>query len=224
MSGKLSLIPTPIGNMEDISQRSIDSLKNVDVIYCEDTRVTSKLLQKLDIQNKLVSFHAHNEHQKLEQIIDFLQGGAHAGLVSDAGTPGISDPGYLLVRACIEQHIAVEVLPGPVAFIPALVASGLPCDKFYFEGFLPHKKGRKTRMEFLASMPCTVVLYESPHRINKCVEEIVNYIGPNRNICIARELTKVYEEYIRGTATEVLSELNSRPKLKGEIVVIIGNE
>ena len=218
---KLILIPTPIGNLEDITLRAIRILGSAQVIFAEDTRVTKRLLSHLNISNTVVSFHSQNEHRLLDRVIDKIQEVETAVLVSDAGTPGISDPGFLLVRACIEAGIPVECLPGPSAFVPALVASGLPCDKFVFEGFLPHKKGRQTRLTILSKESRTSVLYESPHRLIKCLGQIVEYFGADRKICVCREITKFYEEFARGTAQEVLLHFQQK-EVKGEIVIIIG--
>ena len=218
---KLILVPTPIGNLEDITLRAIRILGSAQVIFAEDTRVTKRLLSHLNISNTVVSFHSQNEHRLLDRVIDKIREVETAVLVSDAGTPGISDPGFLLVRACIEAGIPVECLPGPSAFVPALVASGLPCDKFVFEGFLPHKKGRQTRLTILSKESRTIVLYESPHRLIKCLGQIVEYFGADRKICVCREITKFYEEFARGTAQEVLLHFQQK-EVKGEIVIIIG--
>jgi len=217
---KLIVVPTPIGNLEDISYRAVRLLKEVDEILAEDTRTSKRLMQNYSIETSLSSYHIHNEHKKTDYIIDALKTGKTFALVSDAGTPGISDPGYLLIRACIENNIEVECLPGSTAFVPALVASGFPCEKFVYEGFLPHKKGRKTRLEKIAQEERTTVLYESPHRIEKLVLQLLEHCGEERKICIARELTKIHEEYLRGTTFEV-SQILSNRKLKGEIVVVI---
>lgn len=221
--GKLILVPTPIGNLEDITLRSIRILKECDHVFAEDTRVTGKLLQHLEIKKPLSPFHAHNEHKALENAIRIIEGNELTVLVSDAGTPGISDPGFLLIRACIENEIEVECLPGPTAFVPALVSSGFPCDRFVFEGFLPHKKGRQTKLKMIAEEERTVVLYESPHRLVKCLAQIVEFMGPERKVCVARELTKIHEEYVRGTAQEVLGHYEAKPP-KGEIVIVIAAE
>lgn len=217
---KLVLVPTPIGNLEDITLRAIRLLAECDQIYAEDTRVTKKLLAHLKIDKKVVPFHAHNEHKALEAAVRQVEQQTLTVLVSDAGTPGISDPGFLLVRACVEKGIDVECLPGPTAFVPALVASGFPCDRFCFEGFLPHKKGRQTKLQELAQEERTIVLYESPHRLVKCLEQLVEYFGVDRKVCVVRELSKLYEEYIRGTAQEVLIHFQ-QTEPRGEIVVII---
>jgi len=218
---RLILIPTPIGNLEDITLRSIRILGSADVIFSEDTRVTKRLLAHLNITNTIFSFHSQNEHRLLDRVIEKIQEVETAVLVSDAGTPGISDPGFLLVRACIEANIPVECLPGPTAFVPALVASGLPCDKFVFEGFLPHKKGRQTRLILLSQESRTIILYESPHRLVKCLGQIVEYFGADRKICVCREISKFFEEFARGTAQEVLAHFQQK-EVKGEIVIIVG--
>ncbi len=218
---RLILIPTPIGNLEDITLRSIRILSSAQVIFAEDTRVTKRLLAHLNITNTIFSFHSQNEHRLLDRVIEKIQEVETAVLVSDAGTPGISDPGFLLVRACIEANIPVECLPGPTAFVPALVASGLPCDKFVFEGFLPHKKGRQTRLILLSQESRTIILYESPHRLVKCLGQIVEYFGADRKICVCREISKFFEEFARGTAEEVLAHFQQK-EVKGEIVIIVG--
>lgn len=216
----LYIVPTPIGNLEDITLRALNILKEVDLILAEDTRTSKRLLQHYDIQTPLRSFHAHNEHATVEQIIDQLQGGTKMALVSDAGTPGISDPGFLLSRACTQNDIKVECLPGATALIPALVASGLPCDKFFFEGFLPHKKGRQTRLIFLSELPYTFVLYESPHRLLKCLKQLGEFCGEDRIACVARELTKLHEEVKTGSITSLLEHFGEK-KIKGEIVIVV---
>lgn len=218
---KLILVPTPIGNLKDITLRSIEVLQSVDIILSEDTRVTGKLLAHLQIKKPLKSYHAHNEHKSLSYFLDLINSNELVALVSDAGTPGISDPGFLLVRACVENDIPIETLPGPTAFVPALIQSGLPCDRFFFEGFLPHKKGRVKRLEWLKSLEQTFILYESPHRIVKCVEQLLEIFGPNHRMSISRELSKLHEETIRGTIGEVHQNLAERDKLKGEIVVVV---
>ncbi len=217
---KLCLVPTPIGNLEDITLRSIRMLKEASIIYAEDTRVTKKLLKHLELNNTVFPFHAHNEHKVLNNAIDKIKTVELAVLVSDAGTPGISDPGFLLTRKCIEEGIEVECLPGPTAFIPALVSSGFPCDRFIFEGFLPHKKGRQTKLLQIAEEERTVVLYESPHRLIKCLGQIEEFIGPEREVCVAREITKIYEEYQRGSVKKVKAHYENHPP-KGEIVIVI---
>ncbi len=220
----LYIVPTPIGNLGDITLRSIETLQAVDYILCEDTRVSSKLLNHLGIKAKLSAFHAHNEHHRLQSHIEALKNGQNIALISDAGTPGISDPGFLLVREAHKENIALTVLPGPTALIPALVASGIPCDKFFFEGFLPVKKGRKTRLEFLLSINSTVILYESPHKLLKTLEHIVEYFGGDRTICVTREISKIHEEVRTSSAENMLEEYKSRPKVKGEIVIVIAEK
>jgi len=217
---KLILVPTPIGNLEDITLRALRILKETELIFAEDTRVTKKLLSHFDIQKTVYPFHAHNEHKALENAIQKIKMHEFTVLVSDAGTPAISDPGFLLVRACVQEGIEVECLPGPTAFVPALVASGFPCDKFTFEGFLPHKKGRQTRLMHLAKEENTIILYESPHRLVKCLGQIEEFFSPTREVCVVRELSKFYEEFKRGTASEVKSYYEANPP-KGEIVLII---
>jgi len=218
--GKLIIVPTPIGNLEDITLRAIRILKESDLIFAEDTRVTKKLLNHLEIQKTVHPFHAHNEHKSLSNAIDKIKTNSITVLVSDAGTPGISDPGFLLVRECLSNDIEIECLPGPAALIPAIVASGFPCDRFVFEGFLPHKKGRQTRLKAIAEEKRTVILYESPHRLVKCLGQIAEFMGNDRNVCVARELTKMYEEFQRGTAIEVQKHYENHPP-KGEIVIVI---
>ncbi len=217
---KLILIPTPIGNLGDITLRAIETIKKVDVLLVEDTRHTGKLLKHLCIEKTMWSYHAHNEHKAIVSIVEKIKSGDTFGLVSDAGTPGISDPGFLLVRECIKVGIQVETLPGPTAFVPALVGSGLPCDKFYFEGFLPHKKGRQSRLTFLAGIPCTIVLYESPHRLLKTLQQIHEFIGGNRKVCIVREISKVHETFHRGTVKDQI-EFFQKTSPKGEIIVML---
>lgn len=218
---KLTLVPTPIGNLEDITLRALRILREADFILAEDTRTTGFLLKHYEISKPLHSHHAHNEHKTVEFVADKIAAGANVVLVSDAGTPGISDPGFLLVRECVKRGIEVECLPGPTAFVPALVQSGLPCDQFYFAGFLPQKKGRKTRLEQLSSLGKTVILYESPYRLVKALEEISQYFGSTRSVSVSRELTKLHEETFRGTAEEVHKHFSSKT-VKGEIVIIIG--
>jgi 16S rRNA (cytidine1402-2'-O)-methyltransferase len=217
---KLCIVPTPIGNLEDITLRSIRMLKECDVIFAEDTRVTKKLLNKFEITKQVIPFHAHNEHKSLQAAIDRIKSNTLTVLVSDAGTPGISDPGFLLARECVNAGIVIECLPGPTAFVPALVASGFPCDKFVFEGFLPHKKGRQTRLKILTEEERTIVLYESPHRLVKCLGQIEEFMGGERKVCVVREISKMFEEYKRGTATEVKAYYEAHPP-KGEIVILI---
>ncbi|MCS6967587.1 MAG: 16S rRNA (cytidine(1402)-2'-O)-methyltransferase [Cytophagales bacterium] len=219
----LFVVPTPIGNLEDITLRALRILKEVDFVIAEDTRLSGNLLRHFGISKPLVSFHLANEHQAVEPIIAKLQQGRKAALVSDAGTPAICDPGFLLIRACIQKGIAVECLPGPTAFVPALVASGLPCDTFTFWGFLPHKKGRQTQLQQIAALPHTVVVYESPHRLLRLLEELQVHCGPERPACIAREISKLHEEIVRGTVAQLLSHF-SQKTVKGEIVVIIAGK
>jgi 16S rRNA (cytidine1402-2'-O)-methyltransferase len=216
----LYVVPTPVGNLEDITLRAIRILKESSLIYAEDTRVTKKLLSHLGIQKPVYPFHAHNEHKVVQQVIDRIKTEESVVLVSDAGTPGISDPGFLLIRACIQDEITVTCLPGPTALIPALVGSGFPCDRFCFEGFLPHKKGRQTKLIELSKEERTIVLYESPHRIVKCLAQIEEFFEPDRNVCVVREISKIYEEFKRGTATQVREYYEQHPP-KGEIVLII---
>jgi 16S rRNA (cytidine1402-2'-O)-methyltransferase len=217
---KLYLVPTPIGNLQDFTYRAVEVLNTVDLILAEDTRTSSKLLKHYNISKPLTAFHQHNEHKSLDKIIDKLNSGSTIALVSDAGTPGISDPGFLLVRACVENNIDVECLPGATAFVPALVSSGFPCDKFVFEGFLPHKKGRQTRLKLLQEENRTIVFYESPHRLLKTLQQFKEYFGDERKIAVCRELTKIHEEVIRGTAEELINYYNANT-LKGEIVIIV---
>jgi 16S rRNA (cytidine1402-2'-O)-methyltransferase len=217
---KLILVPTPIGNLEDITLRSIRVLQETELIFSEDTRVTKKLLAPLGISKKCLPFHAHNEHRFLEKSIEMIQHAENAVLVSDAGTPGISDPGFLLVRACIQNGIEVECLPGPTAFVPALVASGFPCDKFIFEGFLPHKKGRQTRLKLLAAEERTIILYESPHRLLKTLDQMTEHFELTREICVVREISKLFETYHRGQLQDQLNYFQQNAP-KGEIVIII---
>jgi 16S rRNA (cytidine1402-2'-O)-methyltransferase len=223
MSGKLFLIPTPIGNLEDITLRALRMLKEVDLVLAEDTRTAGQLLRHFEIDKRLLSHHQHNEHQALKEVIKMLKDGTNIGLVSDAGTPAISDPGFLLVRECIKEDIEVETLPGPTAFVPALVNSGLPNDKFYFEGFLPQKKGRKTRLLFLAEFEETIILYESPHRLLKFIEEVILYMGADRQMSVSREISKKFEETIRGTAEELKNHFENNP-IKGEFVVCLAGK
>ena len=219
---KLYLIPTPIGNLEDITLRSLRLLKEVSLILAEDTRTTGKLLKHYDIKNRLQAYHIHNEHQVLNSIVERLLDGEIMALVTDAGTPAISDPGFLLVRECLKNDIEVESLPGATAFVPALVQSGFPNDRFFFEGFLPHKKGRQTRLKELATMPYTLIFYESPHRLLKTLEQFLEFFGPETPISVSRELTKIHEENVRGSLTEVIEHFKSKSSIKGEIVIVVG--
>jgi 16S rRNA (cytidine1402-2'-O)-methyltransferase len=214
------LVPTPIGNLEDITLRAIRTLNEADAVLAEDTRVARLLLQHLNVRKPLLAFHMHNEHAALHPILERLAQGSCLALTSDAGTPGISDPGFLLVRACVKAGIPVETLPGPTAFVPALVSSGLPCDRFAFEGFLPPKKGRATRLRALAQETRTVVLYESPLRTPRLLQELLETCGPARQVCIARELSKMHEEYLRGTLQEMHARVGATP-LRGEVVVVL---
>lgn len=217
----LTLVPTPIGNLEDITLRAIRTLREADLIACEDTRTTGTLCNHHGIEPPRTSFHVHNEHKKTPELIERLLDGAHIALVSDAGTPGISDPGFLLVREAVKAGVAVEALPGPTAFVPALVASGLPGDRFVFEGFLPHKKGRQTRIREIAAETRTVVIYESPHRLVRLLRELTEHAGSDRRAAVCRELTKVHEEIRRGSLTELHDHYAEQEKVRGEVVVVI---
>ena len=217
---KLYLVPTPIGNLEDMTFRAIRILKEVDFILAEDTRTSGKLLKHFEIMTQMHSHHMHNEHRSIEGILNRLKNGETCALISDAGTPAISDPGFLLTRACVENKIEVDCLPGATAFVPALVNSGLPNDKFVFEGFLPVKKGRQTRLLFLANEHRTMIFYESPHKLLKTLGHFVAYFGADRIVSVSRELTKMFEETVRGSASEVLAHYESKPP-KGEIVIVV---
>lgn len=221
--GKLFLVPTPIGNLEDMTFRAIKVLQEADCILAEDTRTSGKLMKHFDIATPMQSHHMHNEHKTVDTIIKRMQAGETIALISDAGTPAISDPGFLLTRACVENGIAVECLPGATAFVPALVNSGLPNDKFVFEGFLPDKKGRQTRFLALAEENRTMIFYVSPHKLVKTLTEFTQYFGPERLVSVSRELSKLHEETVRGTATEVLKHFENKPP-KGEIVVVVGGK
>ncbi|MDN4165771.1 16S rRNA (cytidine(1402)-2'-O)-methyltransferase [Cytophagales bacterium LB-30] len=216
----LYLVPTPIGNLEDITLRALNVLKSVDTILAEDTRTSGVLMKHYQINKALQSYHIFNEHKQLAQLIKRLKEGEKMALVSDAGTPSISDPGFLLVRACVEEGIKIECLPGPTAFVPALVKSGLPSDKFVFEGFLPHKKGRKTRLDILAQEDRTIILYESPHRLLKCLEQFAEVMGPDRKASVSREISKIHEETVNGTLQEIITHFSTKT-VKGEIVIVI---
>ena len=220
---KLYIVPTPIGNLEDITLRAIKVLKDVDLILAEDTRTSGKLLKHYEISTHMQSHHMHNEHKTVASLIQRLQNGETIALISDAGTPAISDPGFLLTRACIENNIEIECLPGATAFVPALVNSGLPNDKFVFEGFLPVKKGRQTRLKLLAEETRTMIFYESPHKLIKTLTHFCEYFGEDRQVSVSRELTKLYEETIRGTAKEVLEYYTNKPP-KGEIVIVVAGK
>jgi 16S rRNA (cytidine1402-2'-O)-methyltransferase len=217
---KLFIVPTPIGNLEDMTFRAVDVLKASDVIYAEDTRNSVHLLKHFSIDKPLRSYHQHNEHKIVSDIVSLIGEGKKVSLISDAGTPGISDPGFLLVRECIAAGLEVETLPGATAFVPALVNSGLPCDTFLFVGFLPQKKGRQTKFKSLQEEKHTMILYESPFRLVKTLEELKEYLGPERRASVSRELTKIYEENKRGTLTE-LAVYFSEKTVKGEIVIIV---
>ena len=217
---KLYLVPTPIGNLEDITFRALKVLKEVDYILAEDTRTSGKLLKHFEISTPMQSHHMHNEHKTVDTIVKRIQSGEVFALISDAGTPAISDPGFLLTRACIQNNIEVECLPGATAFVPALVNSGLPNDKFVFEGFLPVKKGRQTRLKLLAEEARTMIFYESPHKLLKTLSHFAEYFGAERQVSVSRELTKMFEETKRGTVTEVLAYYTQKPA-KGEIVIIV---
>jgi 16S rRNA (cytidine1402-2'-O)-methyltransferase len=221
--GKLYLVPTPIGNLKDMTFRAVEVLQGVDLILAEDTRTSGKLLKHFDITTQMHSHHMHNEHKTTEGIVKRIQAGENIALISDAGTPAISDPGFLLTRACVEAGIEVDCLPGATAFVPALVNSGLPNDKFVFEGFLPVKKGRQTRLEILAEETRTIIFYESPHKLLKTLAQFVEYFGADRSISVSRELSKLHEETIRGTITEVLAHYTAKPP-KGEIVVVLAGK
>ena len=221
--GKLYIVPTPIGNLEDITLRAIRVLKEVDLILAEDTRTSGKLLHHYNIGTPMQSHHMHNEHKTVDGIVRRLQAGGDIALISDAGTPAISDPGFLLTRACVENHIAVECLPGATAFVPALVNSGLPNDKFVFEGFLPVKKGRQTRLTLLSEENRTMIFYESPHKLVKTLSHFVTYFGADRPVSVSRELSKLYEETIRGAVSDVLQHFTKSPP-KGEIVIVVGGK
>lgn len=219
-TGKLILVPTPIGNLEDITLRGLRMLKEADAILAEDTRVSGKLLKHYDISKPLWSYHAHNEHRQLDQLLKELQAGKILALITDAGTPAISDPGFLLVRACIKENILVDCLPGATAFVPALVKSGLPSDAFCFLGFLPEKKGRQTALTKLQTEEKTMVFYESPHRLLKTLQQFCEYLGDDRKCSVSRELTKMFEETINGSLREVLTHFETHP-IKGEFVLVV---
>ena len=217
---KLILIPTPIGNLGDITQRAVECLKTVDILLCEDTRRSLKLLNHLKIKKPLKSHHKFNEHSTVEKVINEIQSGLMVGLISDAGTPSISDPGYLIVKMCIDNNIEVECLPGPTALIPALAVSGLPSERFVFEGFLPVKKGRKTRLEELSNEKRTMIFYESPYKLYKTLKDFSDFFGPEREISISKELTKIFESTTRGRIKNLMPEFENK-KLKGEFVIVV---
>ncbi|MCW8312979.1 16S rRNA (cytidine(1402)-2'-O)-methyltransferase [Sphingobacterium thalpophilum] len=217
----LYLVPTPIGNLEDMTFRAVNVLKEVDIILAEDTRTSAPLLKHFGIEKKVFAHHQHNEHKAVSEIIKFLKEGQRIALISDAGTPAISDPGFLLVREAIKEGLEVQCLPGATAFVPALVNSGLPNDRFCFEGFLPVKKGRQTRLKALAEEKRTMIFYESPHRILKTIDEFISIFGPERQASISRELSKLYEENVRGTLTDLKLHFENNP-IKGEFVFCVG--
>lgn len=220
---KLYIVPTPIGNLDDITLRAINVLREVDFILAEDTRTTSVLLKHLGIEKRLHSHHKFNEHATVQAVAETIASGRDAALVSDAGTPGISDPGFLLVRTCVEAGIEVETLPGATALIPALVQSGFPCDRFCFEGFLPQKKGRAKQLQSLAEEARTMIFYESPYRVVRCLEQFAEVFGPERPVAVSRELTKKFEETVRGTVAEVLAHFREHPP-KGEFVLVVAGK
>lgn len=219
----LFLVPTPIGNLRDITLRAIDVLRASDVILAEDTRTSGILLKHLEISRPLQSYHIFNEHKAVEKLVERMRKGEVFSLISDAGTPAISDPGFLLVRAVLEAGLDVQCLPGPTAFVPALVNSGLPNDRFVFEGFLPHKKGRKTRIDALLGEDRTIIFYESPHRLIKTLEQLAKAFGVDRQACVSRELSKLHEENVRGTLAELIEYYSANP-LKGEIVLVVAGK
>ena len=220
---KLYIVPTPIGNLDDITLRAVNVLRDVDFILAEDTRTTSFLLKHLGIEKKLYSHHKFNEHATVKMVAESIAAGRNAALVSDAGTPGISDPGFLLVRTCVEAGIEVETLPGATARIPALVQSGFPCDRFCFEGFLPQKKGRAKQLQSLAAEERTMIFYESPYRVVKCLEQFAEVFGPERRVSVSRELTKKFEQTVRGTVAEVLEHFRTTDP-KGEFVIVLAGK
>lgn len=223
MSGKLTIVPTPIGNLGDITLRALEVLQQADALLAEDTRTTRVLMQKHGITKPVQSYHAHNEHYITDVLVRRMLDGAHLALVSDAGTPGISDPGFLLARACIQAGVEVDCLPGPTAFVPALVMSGFPCDRFVFEGFLPQKKGRQTRIMALAEESRTVVLYESPHRLLKTLTQLSDALGPKRPAAVVREISKIHQEVLRSDLGELVAHFTSQQP-RGEIVIIISGK
>ena len=216
----LSIVPTPIGNLNDITYRAVKVLKDSDIILCEDTRISKRLLDKYSIDKPLYSYHIHNEHKVVEKYIQYIISGKKVSLISDAGTPGISDPGYLIIRESIKKNIEIDCLPGPTAFVPALINSGISSDKFVFEGFLPKKKGRMSRIEFLKEEKRSIIIYESPHRIKRLIEELKAVFGGQRLVSISRELSKIHQENVRGTLDEVHKNLESK-NIKGELILII---
>ncbi|MET1258629.1 16S rRNA (cytidine(1402)-2'-O)-methyltransferase [Flagellimonas sp. DF-77] len=221
--GKLFLVPTPIGNLKDITLRALDVLKEADVILAEDTRTSGKLLRHYEITTPMQSHHMHNEHAQLNRLINMIVQGSNVALISDAGTPAISDPGFLLTRACVEQGIEVECLPGATALVPALVNSGLPNDRFVFEGFLPVKKGRQSRLKALTEETRTMVFYESPHKLLKTLGQFSDYFGADRPVSVSRELTKIHEETVRGSLQGVLAHFSEKAP-KGELVIVVAGK
>lgn len=217
----LYLVPTPIGNLADVTYRAVEVLQTVDLIACEDTRTSGVLLDHYDVDTPTTSYHEHNEHKKTPRLVKRMRAGHDVALISDAGSPGISDPGFYLTRACWNEDIEVQALPGPTALIPALTASGLPSDRFVFEGFLPKKKGRQTRLKALSTEPRTLVLYESPHRLLRTLDDLIEHFGPDRRAAVARELTKKYEEIERGTLEDVRAYFAAYEKVRGECVVVV---
>ena len=220
----LYLVPTPIGNRADITHRALEILREAELVLAEDTRTSRPLLQHYGVDTPLRSYHAHNEHGIVGGLVEELKEGANYALITDAGTPGISDPGFLLVRACREAGVEVSCLPGPAAFVPALAASGIPCDRFHFEGFLPHKKGRQTRLQYLAELPNTFALYESPHRITKLLGQLAEHCGEDRQACVAREISKLHEEITTAPLRELIAHYEAKGKVKGEIVVVVAGK
>ena len=217
---RLSIVPTPIGNLNDVTYRAIKVLKDSDIILCEDTRISKRLLDEYSIIKPLYSYHIHNEHKVVEKYIQYIISGKKVSLISDAGTPGISDPGYLIIRESIKKNIEIDCLPGPTAFVPALINSGISSDKFVFEGFLPKKKGRMSRIEFLKEEKRSIIIYESPHRIKRLIEELKAVFGGQRLVSISREMSKIHQENIRGSLDEVDKNLDSKNS-KGELILII---
>jgi 16S rRNA (cytidine1402-2'-O)-methyltransferase len=224
MQGKLFIVPTPVGNLKDMTFRAIEVLQSVDLILAEDTRTSGKLLKHFDITTPQRSYHQFNAHKIVDNLIDQLQQGSRFALISDAGTPGISDPGYLIVHKAIEKGILIETLPGATAFVPALINSGLPSERFVFEGFLPVKKGRKTRLENLQNEKRTMIFYESPHKLLKTLQDFITYFGADRKVSVSREISKIYEENIRGNLSDVLNQLKEKPKIKGELVIVLSGK
>ena len=222
-TGSLTLVPTPIGNLGDLTPRAVEVLKAADLVLAEDTRTTGNLLRHAGVDRPLRAFHLHNEHRITADLVSQIQAGSRFALCSDAGTPGISDPGFLLVRACVEADLHVSCLPGPTAFVPALAASGLPCDRFSFEGFLPHKKGRNKRLTALSDEDRTFVLYESPHRVVRLLSELTEHLGPERRVAVSREISKLHEETVRGTLAEVAAHFNEHEP-RGEFVVVVAGK